>query len=38
MRFLVGHVQGQPGVFAIVEEAATNLTALMPEIGTDLAA
>ncbi|MDJ1016811.1 MAG: fumarylacetoacetate hydrolase family protein [Paracoccaceae bacterium] len=37
MRFLVGTVDSDQSVFAVQGEAATNLTAIIPEIGTDLA-
>ncbi|MEO1292904.1 MAG: fumarylacetoacetate hydrolase family protein, partial [Pseudomonadota bacterium] len=36
MRFLVGTLSGVPGVFAVDGDRATNLTALLPEIGVDL--
>lgn len=38
MRFLVGTVQGVQSVFAVSGDRASNLTAALPEIGTDLAA
>ncbi len=38
MRFLVGAVGGAQSVFAVEGDTATNLTALLPEIGTDLSA
>ena len=38
MRLLVGSVGGAQSVFALTGEMATNLTAALPEIGSDLAA
>ena len=38
MRFLVGTYQGAQSVFAVTGEEAVNLTAALPEVGTDLAA
>ncbi|MEO0486847.1 MAG: fumarylacetoacetate hydrolase family protein [Pseudomonadota bacterium] len=38
MRFLVGTHQGAQSVYAVNGEEAVNLTAALPEVGTDLAA
>ncbi|MEM9394628.1 MAG: fumarylacetoacetate hydrolase family protein [Pseudomonadota bacterium] len=38
MRFLVGTVENHQSVFAVEGDTATNLTELLPEIGSDLAA
>lgn len=38
MRYLVGSIAGQQSVFSVDGERATNLSAALPEIGTDLAA
>ncbi|MBT0959349.1 fumarylacetoacetate hydrolase family protein [Alphaproteobacteria bacterium KMM 3653] len=37
MRLLVGTVQGTPSVYAVEGGQATNLTDLLPDVGTDLA-
>lgn len=38
MRFLVGTVAGEQAVYAVQGDAATNLTAALPQVGQDLSA